>query len=158
MEPLTARDRIVPFRHVRYDVGEIQHAWRLALLVSNPFDPHVELELYRDEGGVGRSVYQWSIDEPQTSATFVVPGGRRLEGMTMMRRLHEDGLRRSDHFAFFGRNSGRRGWGTLEVKVADEVHQVRVPSSLFLYTHGTADPYDDHRTVAASNVLGDDLF
>ncbi len=158
MSELSARDHVVPFRHVRYDMGQIENGWRLAVLASNPFDAHVELELYRDDGGVGQSAYLWAMDEPGTSATFVAHGHGRLESMRMMTLLHEDGLRRSDHFHFFHRPSGRRSWGTLEVSVAGVVHALRVPSSLFLYTHGTADPYDTHRTVGAAGVLGPDLF
>lgn len=158
MKELGARDRIVPFRHVEYEVGELQRGWQLVARVSNPFDPHVELELYRDDGGVGQSAYRWAMDEPTTSATFITRGGARLPSMRMLTRLHEDGLRRSDHFKFNRRPGGRRSWGALELRVGEETRTIRVPSSLYLYTHGTADPYDERRTVNAAAVLGRWLF
>ena len=76
----------------------------------------------------------------------------------MLTRLHEDGLRRSDHFKFNRRPGGRRSWGALELRVGEETRTIRVPSSLYLYTHGTADPYDERRTVNAAAVLGRWLF
>jgi hypothetical protein len=157
MQKLTARDHVVPFRHARYEVGPIARGWQLAVLVSNPFDAHVEVELYRDDGGVGQSAYRWSLDEPETAAAFVAAGGR-VPTRPMMRRLHEDGLRRSDHFSSMRRPSGRRGWGTLEVTVGAQVHAIRVPSSLYLYTHGTANPYGERRTHPAAGVLHSWLF
>lgn len=158
MAQLSARDRIVPFRHARYDAGEIQNGWRLEVLASNPFDPHVELVLYRDDGRVGESAYRWDLHEPRTSLAIVGHTGGRRPGMPTAARLHEDGLRRSDHFHVFGRPSGRRGWGTIAVTIEDRLVEVRVPSSLYLYTHGTADPYHERRTASAAEVLGGELF
>ncbi|MBZ0118705.1 MAG: hypothetical protein K8H88_17020, partial [Sandaracinaceae bacterium] len=153
-----ARDRIVPFRHVRYELGEIENGWRLSANVSNPFDAHVELELYREPGGEGSSVYRWALDEPRTSATIVAHGGAEIRSLRILARLHEDGLRRSDHFHFFRRPAGGRAWGTLRAVIDGRAHEIRIPSSLYLYTHGTADPYDARRVVNAAQVLGEGLF
>ncbi len=158
MAELGEADHIVPFRHVRYDAGEIQNGWRLEVLASNPFDPHVELVLYRDDGRVGQSAYRWDLHEPRTAVAIVSHAGGRASSLQMMARLHEDGMRRSDHFHVFRRQHGRRGWGTIVATVGEQSYEVRVPSSLYLYTHGTADPYHARRVVDASQVLGGDLF
>ena len=158
MSELGPRDRLVPFRHARYEVGEIQNGWRLAVLASNPFDAHIELELYRDDIVIGQSAYRWALFEPRTDAEILGHVGGRARSMQMQSRLHEDGMRRSDHFTVFRRQDGGRGWGTIRATVGERTFEVRVPSSLYLYTHGTADPYHERRVVNAAEVLGHDLF
>lgn len=158
MSALGPRDHLVPFRHARYEVGEIQNGWRLAVLASNPFDAHVELELYRDDVVIGESAYRWSLFEPRTDLELVGHVGGRVRSLQMESRLHEDGMRRSDHFTVFRRQDGHRGWGTIRATVGERTFDVRVPSSLYLYTHGTADPYHASRVVNAAQVLGGDLF
>jgi hypothetical protein len=158
MSTLGPRDHLVPFRHARYEVGEIQNGWRLAVIASNPFDAHVELELYREDVVIGESAYRWSLLEPRTDIEIVGHVGGLARSMQMESRLHEDGMRRSDHFTVFRRQDGRRGWGTIRATVGEDTYEVRVPSSLYLYTHGTADPYHAQRVVNAGQVLGGDLF
>lgn len=158
MATLADRDHLVPFRDVVYEVGAIQTGWRLTVRVSNPFDAHVELELYRDDGGVGQSAFRWDLHDPRTRADIAMHTGGTLTSRATRARLHEDGLRRSDDFSFNRGPGARRGWGTVRATVGSQSYEVRVPSSLYLYTHGTADPYHARRVVGASQVLGDELF
>jgi hypothetical protein len=159
MAQLAARDRWVPWRVVDYDLGAIQNGWRLTARLSNPFDAHAELELYRDDSQVGRSVYLWTLRNPETSVEIVQADGSTLHAMAMEVRLHSDGMRRSDDF-HFDRSGGstQRATGTFRAIVDGRTVQIVIPSSLYGYTHGTADPYDAHRVVDAEHVLGANLF
>jgi hypothetical protein len=158
MASLGARDRWVPFRDVAYDVGPIQNGWRLLARLSNPFDAHAELELYRDDTQIGKSAFLWKLDEPITSAVILEAGGAALASMPMELRLHEDGMRRSDDFHFDRSGPCTRAVGTFRATVGGTTVDVAIPSSLYGYTHGTADPYDAHRVVGAEGVLGTGLF
>ncbi len=58
-------------------------------------------------------------------------------------RLHDDGMRRSDSFDF-NRNPGERelrDWGTMIISIDGKESTLAMPSSLFRYVHGIADPY-----------------
>lgn len=158
MARLGPHDHWVPFRDVGYDLGVIQNGWRLSARLANPFDAHAELELYRDDGAIGQSAFLWGLHEPRTSAEILEANGRTLQSLPMELRLHEDGMRRSDDFHFDRSGAGTRAVGTFRATVGDHVVLVPIPSSLYAYTHGTADPYDPHRVVTAAGVLGDALF
>ena len=158
MATLGARDRWVPFRDVAYDLGAIQNGWRLFARLSNPFDAHAELELYRDDIQIGKSMFLWKLGEPVTSATILEAGGATLASMPMQLRLHDDGLRRSDDFHFDRSGPCTRAVGTFRATIGDTTVLVAIPSSLYGYTHGTADPYDTHRVVGAEGVLGPGIF
>ncbi len=159
MSRLTDRDHLVPFRHVVYQVGAIQNGWQLSVLLSNPFDAHAELQLYRDDSRVGRSSFLWDLDTPTTSAEMLEHSGGTLSSLVMMRRLDEAGMQRSDHFHFNRGGPCTRGWGSFRATVDGRAVTFRIPSSLYGYTHGTADPYHARRVVVGANaVLGPDLF
>lgn len=141
MDGLGPRDRIVPWQHVRYDLGRVQNNWRLSLNVANPFDAQAEVVIYRDDIEIGKSMYLWDLHSPRT-AIEIEQDGKVLSSRGMSIRLHEDGLRRSDTFKF-NRNPGShsRDWGTVRIRVDDTNYECIVPSSLFKYVHGIADPY-----------------
>ena len=158
MASLGAHDRWVPFRDVAYDLGVIQNGWRLFARLSNPFDAHAELELYRDDIKIGQSAFLWKLGDPVTSAAIFEAAGATLASMPMQLRLHEDGMRRSDDFHFDRSGPCTRAVGTFRATVGETTVVVAIPSSLYGYTHGTADPYDTHRVVGADGVLGAGLF
>lgn len=141
MKALGERDKLVPWLHVDYNLGEIQNGWRLSLKLANPFDANAEAILYRDDAQVGKSMFLWKLDSPRTAMEFIFPGGRVLAGRGMGIRLHEDGMRRSDNFSFNRDPSGEKGreWGKAVIKVDDKTYECVVPSSLFKYVHGVTD-------------------
>ena len=139
MKSLTDHDHVVRWLNVHYDLGVIQNGWRLSLIQSNPFDAQSEVELYRDDGAVGKSMYLWDLHTPRTSLRVIDADGSVIDGFCMDVHLHEDGLRRSDIF-HIGRNGfgKERCWGHIEISVDGKNYQVIVPSSLYKYTHGHA--------------------
>jgi len=146
MNELGPDDLIVPWLEVRYDVGEIQNGWRLTVLQRNPFDAATEVVLYRDDHTLGKSMFLWDLYSPRTGVTVRESSGRVVASRKMQLRLHEDGLRRSDSFELY-RNPGSddRDWGRLRVTVDDQVRELVVPSSLYRYVHGAAEPYHERR-------------
>ena len=142
MKTLGASDKIVPWRHVHYDLGRIQNGWRLSFNHANPFDAESEIVLYRHDGRVGKSIYLWDLHSPRTAIGIRQPGDRDLQSQCMSIRLHEGGMCRSDSFKF-NRNPGddERCWGTVAIRVDDKTYECVVPSSLFKYVHGAADPH-----------------
>jgi hypothetical protein len=134
-------DRLVSWLHVHYDLGRIQNGWGLSVNLSNPFDAEAEVVLYRDDLQVGKSMYLWKLHSPTTTVAIKQPGERVLESRGMSICLHEDGMRRSDCFKF-NRNfsDGDRCWGTIIIRVDDKSYECVIPSSLFRYVHGVADP------------------
>jgi hypothetical protein len=140
------KDLVVSWLHVHYDLGRIQNGWALAVNLSNPFDAEAEIVLYRDDSQIGKSMYLWELHTPRTAITIKQAGGGTLDSRGMSIRLHEDGLRRSDCFKFSRNPAGdERRWGTVKIKVDDKSYECVVPSSLFKYVHGVADPYDRAR-------------
>ena len=144
MSELPEGAQIVPWQLVHYDVGEIQNGWRLSVLVSNPFDATTELVLYRDDGGVGKSIYLWDLREPLTEVT-IATGDGHVRGHAMGLRLHSDWMRRSDSFQLFRNSSKGRCWGTMKVQVGKHEHELVLPSSMFRYMHGLAEPHHPAR-------------
>jgi hypothetical protein len=134
MKEMGEKDRILPWLHVHYDLGEIQNHWRLSVNVSNPFDTEAEVILYREDSQ--------DLNSPRIAMEIKQPAGWVLQSRCMSIRLHEDAMRRSDSFKF-SRNPGsdERCWGTVIVKVDDKSYEWVVPSSLFKYVHGTPDPH-----------------
>ncbi len=140
MKTLGKNDRIVSWLSVQYDLGEIQNHWRLSVNMANPFDAQAEVELYREDSAVGKSMYLWDLHEPRTAISIRYLESNVLASMARCIRLHDDGFRRSDYF-HFNRDPSDDGrcWGTATVTVADKPYEFVVPSSLFKYVHGTAD-------------------
>lgn len=138
MKSLTEHDHVIHWRDVHYDLGKIQNGWRLSLIQSNPFDAESEVELYRDDDAVGKSMYLWDLHTPRTALRVVNANGRMINGFCVEIRLHEDGMRRSDTFKINRNGDDSRSWGKIEISVDDKTYQVVVPSSLFKYTHGHA--------------------
>jgi hypothetical protein len=140
MRALDESDRLVPWLHVDYDLGKIQHGWGLTLKLANPFDAQAEAILYRDDSKVGKSMFLWKLDTPRTTMKIRTTKGRAVEAHAMGIRLHDDGMRRSDDYSFNRYPADGRDWGTAVIKVDEKTYDCVVPSSLFKYTHGFADP------------------
>jgi len=151
MNGLPDSDRIIPWLHVDYELGEIQNRWRLGAKMANPSDPAVEVVLYH-EPGAGPS--PWSSDTPTTSVEMRRTGARDLSGPRA--GFYLNGLlERNDVFTLGhdeSTGSGRGiGWATIHVD--EKSYTFTVPSSLFKSGHGTADPENKHRI-----PRGDDVF
>ena len=122
LRPFPEQSHIVNWKHVHYDLGEIQNAWRLSLLHANPFDAKSEVVLYRDDSAVGKSMFLWDLHDPKTKLSIKHENGFNLTSRAMSIRLHDDGMRRSDSFEF-NRNPGNdtlRDWGTMAIEVGDK--------------------------------------
>ena len=145
MAKLAENALIVPWHHVRYELGPIENDWHLTVLQSNAHEPTAEVELYRDDTEVGRSMFLWGLHEPRTAIT-VAPDGERLIGARCMElRLHSDGMRRSDTFVLSRDSSDKRGWGTMKIAVGKHLHELVLPSSLYRHQHGVAEPHHPAR-------------
>ena len=140
MKHLAPDDLIVPWIKVDYDLGPIQHGWRLALEQSNPFDAHCKVTLYREDN------QQWELDTPKTSVTIVEDGGGTLTARQSAAR-RTDIFRRVDDYDFPRDPDAEkeRDWGTLTIQVERESRSAVIPSSLFKYTHGIAEPSHPQR-------------
>ena len=145
MNALPSGAKIVPWGHVRYEVGTIQNDWHLTVIQTNPFDATTELVLYRDDSRVGASLYLWDLHEPRTSVSIVTEQGRTVGSHCVGLRLHSDGMRRSDTFDVSRNSSQVRGWGTMKIRVGDREHELVLPSSMFRYAHGAAAPHHPAR-------------
>lgn len=146
MDKLSESAAILPWQHVQYEIGKIQNGWHLTALQSNTFDATTELILYWDDGRVGSSAYRWDLHEPRTAVSVAPVGEQPVGSRCMQLKLNTDGLRRSDTFALFRNVSDRRGWGTLNITVGEHAHELVLPSSLYCYTHGVAEPHHAART------------
>ena len=145
LKPFPEKSHIVNWKHVNYNLGEIQNGWRLSLQHANPFDANSEIILYRDDSAVGKSMFLWDIHEPKTRLSIKHENGFNLTSRIMKLRLHDDGMRRSDSFEF-NRNPGNdslRDWGTMVIEVGEKSWTTAMPSSLFRYVHGRADHYNE---------------
>lgn len=137
--------KFVNWKHVSYDLGKIQNGWRLSLYHSNPFDAHSEIILYREDSKVGKSSFLWNLHSPRTKISIKQSNGDVLTSRVMSLRLHNDGMRRSDKFDFYCNpsNDSLRDWGTMIIEIDDKKWTTIMPSSLFRYVHGVADPYNE---------------
>jgi hypothetical protein len=144
---VSADDVLVPWLRVVYDLGQIRPRWRLTIELANPFDTTAETILYRDDFQVGRSRYLWTLEAPRMAMEIRRPGDRADVALRTAVRLHEDGMRRSDEFAFGRDGSSENGriWGTATVRVDTAAISIRIPSSLFKYLHGITDPANTQR-------------
>lgn len=145
MKTLGATDRLVPWLYVEYDLGWIQNKWRLSVEIANPSDARAEAILYRHDSRVGESMFLWKLDTPRTAMEIKTHAGTVLAAHAMAIRVHTDGLRRSDDYSFNRYPEEGRDWGKLAVKVDDKTYECVVPSSLFKYLHGVADPGNTRR-------------
>lgn len=111
MKALPAKDVLVPWLSVDYELGEIQNHWRLMLQVSNPFRPRAEVILYRE------AKVLWDLHKPTTALEVRWPGGQD-KGQCVGIRL-TDLLRRSDDYLLGGGAGPDKGrlWGKLVVHV-----------------------------------------
>ncbi len=137
MRELEKDAKIVNWQYAEYKLEPPQKGWSLTLRQSNPFDAACELILYKGD------FRGWNLFSPRTAVLIQQPGLDPLIGDCWNIRKHDDMLRRSDYFKF-NRNGGSgesRCWGKVVVKVGDAEAKVLVPSSLFNYVHGVADPY-----------------
>jgi hypothetical protein len=131
-------EHVLCWTNVHYDLGPIQNGWRLSLIQSNPFDGESEVELYRDDSEVGKSIFLWDLHSPRTALRIISADGERVSGHCREIRLHDDGIRRSDKF-FLGRtDKDNRCWGVCEIDVDGKTTRCALPSSLFKYVHGHA--------------------
>ncbi len=151
MDGLPDNDRIIPWLHVDYDLGEIQNRWRLSAKLANPSDPSIEVVLYHEPGA---ATSPWSSDTPKTSVEIRRTGARNLEGPRAGFYL-KGSLERNDVFTLGHDDSAAigRGIGWVTIHVDENSSTFTVPSSLFKTGHGTADPQNKHRI-----SRGDDVF
>ncbi len=122
MKHLGADDLIVPWTKVDYDLGPIQHGWRLALEQSNPFDAYCKVTLYREDK-------QWELDTPKTSVTIAEDGSGTLAARQSAAR-RTDMFRRVDSYDFPCDPGAekQRDWGTLTIQVEGESRSIVIPS------------------------------
>lgn len=137
MKNLGDRDKLIAWRFVEYDVGEIQNHWRLTARLGNSFRTGAEIVLYHppDEGG------PWTPDKPQVELQLKGQGtsarvAYRKKGM----------LERIDTFRLgCGGPEEGRDTGVAIVHVDDRSYEFTIPSSLCKYRHGQADYENKHR-------------
>lgn len=130
MKDLGEKDWIVPVQDVEYEVGKIQNGWHMTLRVANPFDAEAVVKLYKEDG-------PWDLHKPVTTMRLGPVQGRCVG----VRLFDELGRFRSDSFKFNRYPHDVRTFSAAEIQVGDKTYSVTVPSSLFCYTHGLADPY-----------------
>lgn len=143
MNGLPDKDRIVPWLHVDYDLGEIQNRWRLSAKLANPFDSAAEVVLYHEPDP---GEFRWNSETPKTSMEIRRTGARNLDSARTGFYLSGQ-LERRDVFTF-GRDTSPaagRGIGWITIRVDENSYTFTIPSSLFKYMHGTVDPDNKHR-------------
>ena len=143
MKKIAPEDRIVPWTKIDYDLGPIQNGWRLSFAISNPFDTQCMVTLYSEEWLHGGK--QWKLDKPKTTAQIIEDGGGVVRAKQIGARLAEDNLRRVDEYSFFRWPTEGRDWGTLTITVDGKPKTAVIPSSLFKYVHGIAEPFHAQR-------------
>jgi hypothetical protein len=143
---LRPKDQIVPWVSVEYDLGEIQNKWSLSLKQANRFDGETELILYREDQQIGKSIHRWEMSSPQTTLKILRADGRSVGSICMSVRRHDDGMRRSDTFRIFRDPGNARDWGRMVITVDEKSYELVMPSSLFRYTHGVAEPHHNRRS------------
>ena len=144
MNNLGARDLLIPWRLVEYELGEIQNHWRLTANMANSFQPAVETVLYHapDEWR------QWQPEEPRVSVQMKGHGESfrlafRRQGM----------LDRVDTFRTGVGAERGRDTGVEIIHVDDRSYEFTIPSSLSKYDHGRADRDNAHRFRDANNLF-----
>lgn len=145
MKELGSKDQILPWLFIQYDLGEIQNKWRLSVKQANRLHGETELILYREDQRVGKSIYVWELCSPQTTVKIVRPNGSIIGSTCMSVRRLEDGFRRSDTFKLSGDAAEGRDWGLMIITVDEKSYELTMPSSLFRYTHGLAEPNHNRR-------------
>lgn len=138
MKALTNHDHVLQWKGVVYDLGKIQNGWSLSLIQSNPGDGESEVELYRDDEAIGKSMYLWDMYSPRTKVYAIDSDGTRIQSHGVNIHLDEDGFRRRDLFKMnrYISDVDNRCWGQIEIKVDDKSYRVVVPSSLYKFIHG----------------------
>ena len=142
MKKIPPEDRIVPWTKIDYDLGPIQNGWRLSFELSNPSDPQCMVTLYSEK--MFREGKQWELDKPKTSAKVIEDGGGEVRARQIGARV-PDPFRRVDEYSFFRWPNEGRDWGTLTITVDGKPKTAVIPSSLFKYLHGVAEPSHPQR-------------
>ena len=104
--------------------------------LAKPSDAKAEAILY----AILEGIHRWKMERPRTAMEIRLPGERVIAASATAIRLHEEGLRRSDHFDFNRFPDEGRDWGRLVIKVDDKSYGCVVPSSLYKFVHGVTDP------------------
>jgi hypothetical protein len=132
MKKLPAKDLLVPWLFVDYDLGGSSHRWHLTMRMSNPFTGRAEVVLHRDHG-------RWDLHTQRTAMEVQWPGGA-ITASAMGVRLTGSSERTDDYRLGMGTGEDQgRLWGKVIVKLEDESYECVVPSSMFKYVHGFAD-------------------
>jgi hypothetical protein len=131
MKSLTERDHIVRWESVLYDLGAIHDGWRLWVIQSNPYHSETDVVLYRDDR-------QLDLDQPRTAVRIRDGSGLDRSARQVGRRLHDDGLRRSDSFRVGSVFNDTRGWASIAIDVGGKSYEFTVPSSVYMSAHGHA--------------------
>jgi hypothetical protein len=140
MRQLGENDILVPWLSVTYELGRTQDGAILTLNLGNPFDARATARVYREPPmRVGPDTSRMSLDSPRI-AVSIETSGRQRPGHDLSRELDEDRHNRTDVFTFDRDPARGRTFGTVTVTVDGPSYSVRVPSSLFAYTHGRTDP------------------
>ena len=136
MSALEKDAKIVNWRYVEYELDPPHGGWRLKLRQSNPFDSACVVVLY-----MGSTA--WDLHTPRTAVRVEQPELAPLAGQCWNIDAidgNRDG-NRHDSFRFNRGSTETRCWGSVVVIVGDKETSTVVPSSLFNYVHGVADPY-----------------
>jgi hypothetical protein len=139
MSALKKDAKIVNWQYVEYRLDPPQENWGLTLRQSNPFNAACVVVLYMgstDPGDLHTSRTAVRIEQPERPA--LTGSCWKIEAIEGNR----DG-NRHDSFKFNtnGGSGQNRCWGGVVVNVGDKEARAIVPSSLFNYVHGVADPY-----------------
>ena len=137
---LGAKDILVPWLAVEYEIGRIHNDALLSVkLGNNPFGASASVTLHRD--GISQN-----LDTPRI-AVSIETGADTLTGREYARRLLS-GYRRTDDFALGTTVQTGRAFGTVIISIDGQRYRVRVPSSLFHDFHGRTD-YENKQWLVA---------
>lgn len=153
-DTLRIPDSILPFvrgakvswwHHAEYDLGEVEPGWQILLWVSNPFNTRCDVVIRPLQGNEEVPAHLKKI-----KVKLIQKGERPLVAQQLLGIRHPE----SPNFSIgsiesnFSTNpADHRCWGHYELAIGEKVVTVMVPSSLFHYRHGVADPYRDSEKV-----------
>jgi hypothetical protein len=139
MSPLEKDAKIVNWKYVEYELDPPRGGWKLKLRQSNPFDAECVVVLYMGSTTPG------DLHNPLTAVRIEQPELSSLTGRCWKIEAIDGNRDGNRHDSFrFNHNGGSgetRCWGSVVVKVGGAEARTVVPSSLFNYVHGVADPY-----------------
>lgn len=151
MKELGDLDRLVAWDEVEYRMGEVPGkgpgidpsspriliAWQ-----SNPFDAQCRLQLHGNA----------DLQVPKMATHVEHLGKTLLVGACMEIRYDQHLLSRFDTFKFNRGAAEGRGWGKLVGTVEGKEYSATIPSSLYLYVHGVAEP--GHKQMIKAPIPG----